>query len=198
MTAVLKNFCFTVSVFASINFLTPPSTYAQGNVNIVVAAAIHEGKCGGISWDYLGYVYFTGSGLCSDLRSKSVSDVYKLHPDANRVRVECSFGDPCVWIATPLVGVLKSTDGGTSWSVTGLSFGLSSFVCIRQLIINPSAPGTLPAAAGNGIYRTTNSDSTRTLRRTANAVDVRFKPGDPNTVYACTGSQKLYASINQP
>lgn len=106
-------------------------------------------------------------------------------------------GDATGWIVTPSVGVLKTTVGGTSWSVTGLSFGLSSFVPIRQLIINPSAPDTLPAAAGNGIYRTTNGGSTWTLTLTANAVDVRFKPGDPNMVYACTGSQKLYASNNQ-
>jgi hypothetical protein len=92
------------------------------------------------------------------------------------------------------VGVLKSTDGGATWSATGLSAVVSSGLLIRRLIINPTNPQILIAATNAGIYRTTNGGTNWTQINSVNSFDLEFKPGDPNTVYA-TGTS-FYLSTN--
>lgn len=85
---------------------------------------------------------------------------------------------------TRSIGVLKSINGGATWTVTGLSNPVTTYRLIRRLIINPSNPQILLAATSSGIYRTTNGGSTWTQITTFSTYDLEFKPGDPNTVYA--------------
>ncbi len=86
------------------------------------------------------------------------------------------------------VGVLKSTDGGTTWNTTGLSITVSALYLIGDLLIHPSDPNTLYAGTQNGIYKTTNGGDnwTEVYHTGKYVIDLEFKPGDPNTVYACT------------
>lgn len=81
-------------------------------------------------------------------------------------------------------GVYKSTDGGTTWAITGLTFPISSGVLIRRLIVNPTNPQIVMAVGSMGIRRSTNGGTTWTSVSTTNTHDIEFKPGDPNTVYA--------------
>lgn len=83
-------------------------------------------------------------------------------------------------------GVLKSTDGGTSWVVTGLAWTASQGRTISRLLINPTNPQILMAFGSNGIWRTTNGGTTWTQPTgTFTCQDAEFKPTDPTTVYAC-------------
>lgn len=96
---------------------------------------------------------------------------------------------------THTIGVLKSTNGGVSWTATGLSQEVTSLDYIRQLIIHPTAPNTLLAATSSGLYLTTNSGSTWTEVIDDNMWDVKFKPGTPETVYAASRNT-VYRSTN--
>ncbi|MEN9999793.1 MAG: hypothetical protein RI922_2783 [Bacteroidota bacterium] len=83
-------------------------------------------------------------------------------------------------------GVLKSTDGGTTWVATGLAWTASQGRTISRLLINPSNPQILMAFGSNGIWRTTNGGTTWTQPTgTFTCQDAEFKPGDPTVVYAC-------------
>ncbi len=83
------------------------------------------------------------------------------------------------------IGVLKSTNGGTTWSTTGLNWTTNQGRTISRLLINPTTPTTLMAFTSNGIYRTTDGGTTWTQVQNTNAFrDAEFKPTDPNTVYA--------------
>jgi hypothetical protein len=95
---------------------------------------------------------------------------------------------------TRSIGVLKSTDGGTTWSSTGLTNAVTSYFLIRRLIINPSNTQILLAATNSGVYRTTNGGTSWTQVSTANCYDLEFKPGNPSIVYA--GGTSLRVSIN--
>jgi hypothetical protein len=95
---------------------------------------------------------------------------------------------------TPSMGIYKSTNGGTTWAATTLTFNIASNVTVRRLIINPSNTQILLAAASNGVWRTTNGGTTWTQINTINTYDLDFKPGDPNTVYASGAS--FYLSTN--
>lgn len=92
-------------------------------------------------------------------------------------------------------GILKSIDGGLTWSPTGLTWTASQGNLISKILINPSTPTTLLAATSLGIYRTTNSGTTWTLVQSTNRFyDIEFKPSDPNTVYA--SGTVIYKSTN--
>jgi len=84
------------------------------------------------------------------------------------------------------IGVLKSTDGGNTWNTTGLTWTVNQGRHISRLLINPSNPDILIAFSTVGIFRTTNAGSTwSTVLNSVTINDAEFKPGDPQTVYAC-------------
>lgn len=96
---------------------------------------------------------------------------------------------------TYAIGVLKSTDGGTTWAATGLNWAVNLQRVIRRVIIHPTSTQTLLVASSVGIWRTTNGGTTWTQITTTSTYDLEFKPTDPNTVYATTASG-FYLSTN--
>lgn len=95
------------------------------------------------------------------------------------------------------VGVLKSTDGGASW--TPINQGLGNLY-IGSLAMNPANPDVLLAAAGNhafreggGIYLTEDGGETWSFRDGYHITAVEFAPSDPNIAYA-TGEGPFYRS----
>lgn len=101
---------------------------------------------------------------------------------------------------TKSIGVLKSTDGGNTWTNTGLNWTVQSAKLIRRLIINPNNPQILMVAASDGIWRTTNAGTSWSNVQSDYFIDMEFKPGDPNFVYASTfdfaGNASIYRSTN--
>lgn len=85
------------------------------------------------------------------------------------------------------IGVLKSTDGGTTWNTTGLSFANTS-TRAADIFIHPTNPSILWVATSAGVYKTSNAGVSWTNVLSGNIKDIKIKPGDPNTVYAVTTS----------
>lgn len=94
-------------------------------------------------------------------------------------------------------GVLKSTDGGTTWSATGLTFSVPQGRKIYKMLINPQNKNVLFAATTNGIYRTTNAGTSWTVVAGTGSTftDLEYKPGDTTTVYGVTANS-FYKSTN--
>ncbi len=93
------------------------------------------------------------------------------------------------------VGVLKSIDGGNTWSTTGLSFTVSQNRRANKLLIHPTNCDTIYAATSGGIYRSVNAGLTFSLVRSGNYKDMEFKPDDPSFIWACT-SNRIWKSLN--
>lgn len=93
------------------------------------------------------------------------------------------------------VGVLKSTDGGTTWNSTGLSFTVSQNRRVNKLLIHPVNTDTVYAATSVGIYRSVDAGNIFTLVRSGNYKDLEFKPDDPSFIWACT-TNRIWKSIN--
>jgi photosystem II stability/assembly factor-like uncharacterized protein len=89
---------------------------------------------------------------------------------------------------THSTGVLKSIDGGVTWSTTGLSWAVSSLRSIGKLLINPLNPNIVFAATSLGIYRTNNAGLTWASVKSGNFKDMEYRPNDTSTVYAVTAS----------
>ncbi len=92
---------------------------------------------------------------------------------------------------THSTGVLKSTDGGATFSVTGLAWQTSQLRRIYRVLINPANTNIIMAASSSGFYRSTDAGATWSLTSTAYCYDAELKPGDPNTVYIVTASSVL-------
>jgi hypothetical protein len=161
-----------------INFITIDPTNSNNLWVGAPAGGLWKSTNGGTSWttntDNLSVIG------CSDLAidPSNTSIMYLATGDGDS-------GD------SPSIGVLKSTDGGNTWSITGLVFTKSSNASMRRLIINPTNTQILIAATSQGIYRTTNGGTNWTLVASGSTHDLEFKPNDPNTIYAGGGSFRL-------
>ena len=115
-------------------------------------------------------------------------------------------GDPSrIWAGTgeedsrnsisPGGGIFKSTDGGDSWEFKGLR----GTQVIGRVVVHPEDPDIVFVAAlghiwgsnpERGLYRTTDGGDSWELVKfisdKAGFVDVAFKPGDPNTLFAAS------------
>jgi len=89
------------------------------------------------------------------------------------------------------VGVLKSIDGGATWTQTGLSFLLSQGEAVNEMVIDPGNPNVLIAATRDGIYRTADAGTTwtRTLGTSSgwDGKEVVMDPSNSNNVYVALG-----------
>lgn len=92
-------------------------------------------------------------------------------------------------------GIYKSTDGGDSWEFKGLR----KTQVIGRIVVHPLDPDIVFVAAlghiwgsnpERGLYRTTDGGDTWELVKfisdKAGFVDVAFRPGDPNTLFAAS------------
>ncbi len=103
------------------------------------------------------------------------------------------YGSP-FWGGTYAVGVLKSTNGGSTWASTGLSWTVGQNRTIRRLVVHPTDGKILLAATSNGLYRTTDAGATWNQIWTTSTFDVEFQHNDGNIVYATT--TKVHKSTN--
>lgn len=95
--------------------------------------------------------------------------------------------------------ILKSTDGGLTWSHTVSSWSTTPQPLIRRLLIDPVNPQVIIAATSSGIHRSNDAGGTWAKMLTSEwFIDVEFKPGNSNVVYASTKSfpSKIFVSTN--
>jgi photosystem II stability/assembly factor-like uncharacterized protein len=90
------------------------------------------------------------------------------------------------WGGTYSVGVMKSTNGGTTWTQTGLKWTVSQNRTIRRLVMHPTDAKILLAATSAGLYRTADGGVTWTQILPASTYDVEFQQNNGAIVYATT------------
>jgi PKD repeat protein len=94
------------------------------------------------------------------------------------------------------VGILKSTDGGTTWNTTGLSYTPSQQRTVNRLLLHPTDYNILYAATSVGVYKTTNGGTSWSQISTNVFADMEFKPGTPATIYGSNYNGDIYRSTN--
>ncbi len=94
------------------------------------------------------------------------------------------------------VGVLKSTDGGTTWNTTGLDWTQNQNKLINRMIVDTDAPDTIYAATTDGLYQTVNGGTSWSLKTGSVFIDIEFQPGNTAQIYGSTKSGQVYRSTN--
>jgi hypothetical protein len=104
-----------------------------------------------------------------------------IHPtDPNIIWILTGDGDAA---DTKSIGVLKSTNGGTTWATTGLTWNASDENRGYKLMIDPANSNTLWAVTTLGLYKTTNGGTSWTNVFSGDFRDLEFKPGTSSTMY---------------
>ncbi len=93
------------------------------------------------------------------------------------------------------LGVLKSTNGGTTWVTTGLTWTVTQGRRVSKLLIDPSNTQIIHAATTIGMHRSTDGGTTWTLVQAGNFKDAELRPGTPATITASTATQ-IFRSTN--
>ncbi len=90
------------------------------------------------------------------------------------------------------LGVMKSFDGGLTWAFFNNGMGDRT---VGRLIIHPSDPGVILAAANGGIFKTTDGGLNWSNKFSGNFKEIVFKTNNPAVVYA-SASGKFYRSTD--
>jgi photosystem II stability/assembly factor-like uncharacterized protein len=87
------------------------------------------------------------------------------------------------------LGVYKTTNGGTSWTATGLTFQLTNgdASLIRKVLVNPANSNELVACGVSGMYKSTNGGTNWTKLLDSLFWDMVQDPVNPSVIYAATG-----------
>ena len=99
------------------------------------------------------------------------------------------------------IGVLKTTDGGATWTKS-IDWQYDDLRGVQDIIINPLRPATVYAATTEGIYRTYDSGTNWSLVLNKKmATDLHFMPGDTSIMMAAVGNSfspdpGIYRSTN--
>ncbi len=167
------------------------STRARGRVNTVCvdpsnpntiymgtpAGGIWKSMDAGINWQPLSdnLPQIGVSGIAVDYSNPNVIYIATGDKDA---------GD------TYSIGVMKSIDGGATWSTTGLTFTSNSNRA-GDILIHPFNNQILWCATNIGIFKTVDGGVSWTNVRTGNfsSGSIRLKPGNPSTVYAVSNTR---------
>jgi xyloglucan-specific exo-beta-1,4-glucanase len=109
------------------------------------------------------------------------------HTDVVYVSTSDAFGYGVpFWGGTYSVGVRKSTDGGRTWTQTGLKWTVSQNRTIRRLVIDPTNSDILLAATSNGLYRTDDAGANWKQLWSTSTYDVEFQQNNGEIAYATT------------
>ncbi len=125
----------------------------------------------------------TWTPLFTDLPSMGVSGIV-VHPgSSDTIFIATGDGDGA---DTFSAGVLRSSDGGSTWETTGLNWTITQSRTTRALRMDPADPRVMYCAASNGLFRTQDGSDTWEQQLSGSFRDVEFMPGNSNVVYACT------------
>lgn len=99
------------------------------------------------------------------------------------------------------IGLIKTTDGGTTWNTTTLNHKLEERVLLGRVLVHPTNPNIVYVASNRGIHKTTDGGTTwRQFERGIHVMGMEFKPRDANVIYASTyshsGGTGVYVSYD--
>jgi photosystem II stability/assembly factor-like uncharacterized protein len=165
---------------------TDPSTFWVG----VAHGGVWKTTNDGASW----------TPIADDLPMLKVNDIAINPADPDTMYV--AIGDFCymgVGYATSLIdkvrpthyglGVYMTTDGGTSWQPTGLTYEVTDFEysLIIKVMVHPTRRNEVIAIGSTGIFKSTDAGTTWSTVNDSLMWDLEMDPTNPEILYAASG-----------
>lgn len=99
------------------------------------------------------------------------------------------------------IGLIKTTNGGSTWDVTALNHKLEERVLLSRVLVHPQNPNIVFVGSSKGIFKTTDGGNTWDRSESQlHVMDMEFKPGNSDVLYASTystgGSTVVFASYD--
>jgi len=106
--------------------------------------------------------------------------------------------------STYSIGVIKSTDKGLTWDITGLKNDMSNSNKIAAVKVSQTDENVVLAGTKNGLYKTTDGGTSWIMKLAGDEIyDIVVHPTNPNVVYAASfynawtqSITKIYKSTN--
>lgn len=162
--------------------------FDPGNSNIIwvgsPSGGLWKSTDGGQNW----------TTTTDNLPSLGISDI-AIDPTNNQT-MYIATGDADAQQSQSL-GVMKSTDGGATWSLTTLNYQLNETRQTARILIDPDYPDYLNVSTTNGIYHTEDGGSTWTQATGTNGISFSsliYKTDDTDVIYAGGLNGKIYKS----
>lgn len=97
------------------------------------------------------------------------------------------------------IGVIKTTDGGVTWNVTGLAYELSDNISTSKIMVHPDNENLLLVGSSRGIWKSEDGGITWSQSYNGRAfMDMEMKPDNPNhivaTSYSFSGNSGIFIS----
>ncbi len=144
----------------------------------------------GNTWNNIDFTAFLSLGVSDIAFSKS-----------NPRIVYVATGDYIAYGRTYSIGVIKSTDGGSSWEITNLAYELKTTMKISRLCVDPANPDIVLAATSLGIYKTTDGGGIWKKKQDGNFKAMMSMPDNPEILNAATystnGKTMIYRSTDK-
>jgi photosystem II stability/assembly factor-like uncharacterized protein len=87
------------------------------------------------------------------------------------------------------MGILKSTDAGSTWHVTQLAWTFPQITAVQKIIINPHNSNTLYATTSEGTYKSIDAgEAWIQVHSVLMAIDVVINPSDTSMLYVSCGN----------
>jgi photosystem II stability/assembly factor-like uncharacterized protein len=171
--------------------------FLPGNSNTIFACSpaggVWKTTNGGASWST------TTDNALTSLGTADIA-VNPLNTSIMYLATGDNDGMPAPLTPTAL-GIMRSADGGTTWTSTGLSTTLQTtgpmYNSSNHVIFCPTDTGMLYAAMYNGLYYTRNDGATWTQSISNDYImQVAFEPHHASRVYASSASGYFYRSTD--
>lgn len=150
---------------------------------------------GGNSWINYPFTNFLSLG---------VSDIAIAPTNPNIVYVTTGDADGSIGTAGGYysIGIIKTTDNGSTWQVTNFARQLSDKKTLTRILVDPNNENTVIVGASDGIYKSTDGGNSWIKKFSDNSIiDLEFKPDDPNVIYAASygfsGKNYVFKSIDK-
>jgi hypothetical protein len=173
-----------------------------------LGTTIWASTAGGGIWRgvYLGGSFYTWTAKTDGIPNLAVQDMEIAPTNSSIVyALTGAVGNASGYRST---GVLKSTDAGTSWQPTGLSFPESGGAKGYKLLASPINSSVVWACTDNGLFRTADGGTTWSqvtyyttiggaqTALTTNTYDIVYQPGSTTVMYAMSNGPYFYKSTD--
>ncbi|EFK97407.1 conserved hypothetical protein [sediment metagenome] len=149
---------------------TNPDVYWAGSAGGGVWKSTNAGR----NWFTFPFTQFLSLG---------VSDIGISPSNPNIVYVATGDADGSSATRSPgSIGVIKTTNGGASWTTTNLNFYLLDNKILGRLLVDPDDPNIVIVASFDGIYKTIDGGSIWAKKSNGTFIDMEFKTDD-ETMY---------------